>query len=127
MQQRREERRQQKLRAARRVQRAQPVVGHPDPTVAPSGLNCSGCGAELYRQDPGVPGYLPSEKFLRAAAQAKGGLARTVCQRCCLLVHHRRALRLRRLESALVLYKVDLLDLPDALLPNVPALVGPKR
>ncbi|XP_057582544.1 nitric oxide-associated protein 1 isoform X2 [Hippopotamus amphibius kiboko] len=137
--QRREERRQQKLRAGRRVH---PVVGHPDPTVPPSGLNCSGCGAELHCQDPGVPGYLPSEKFLSAAAQEDGGLARTVCQRCWLLVHHRRALRLqvsreqylelvsaalRRPEPALVLYMVDLLALPDALLPHLPALVGPKQ
>lgn len=138
-QQRREERRQQKLRARRREH---PVVGHPDPTVPPSGLNCSGCGAELHCQDPGMPGYLPSEKFLSAAAQADGGLARTVCQRCWLLVHHRRALRLqvsreqylelvsaalRRPGPALVLYMVDLLDLPDALLPDLPALVGPKQ
>ncbi|XP_004419147.1 PREDICTED: nitric oxide-associated protein 1 [Ceratotherium simum simum] len=138
-QQRREERWQQKLRASRR---GHPVVGHPDPTVPPSGLNCSGCGAELHCQDPGVPGYLPSEKFLSAAAQADGGLARTVCQRCWLLVHHRRALRLqvsreqylalvsaalRRPGPALVLYMVDLLDLPDALLPDLPALVGPKQ
>ncbi|XP_058923143.1 nitric oxide-associated protein 1 [Kogia breviceps] len=137
--QRREERRQQKLRTGRRVH---PVVGHPDATVPPSGLNCSGCGAELHCQDPGVPGYLPSEKFLSAAAQEDGGLAQTVCQRCWLLVHHRRALRLqvsreqymelvtaalRRPEPALVLYMVDLLDLPDALLPHLPALVGPKQ
>ncbi|XP_023987786.1 nitric oxide-associated protein 1 [Physeter macrocephalus] len=137
--QRREERRQQKLRTGRRVQ---PVVGHPDATVPPSGLNCSGCGAELHCQDPGVPGYLPSEKFLSAAAQEDGGLAQTVCQRCWLLVHHRRALNLqvsreqymelvtaalRRPEPALVLYMVDLLDLPDALLPHLPALVGPKQ
>ncbi|KAF6131756.1 nitric oxide associated 1 [Phyllostomus discolor] len=138
-QQQREERRQQKLRDSLRVHR---VVGHPDPTVPPSGLNCSGCGAELHCQDPGVPGYLPSEKFLSAAAQADGGLARTVCQRCWLLVHHRRALRLqvsreqylelvsaalRQPEPALVLYMVDLLDLPDSLLPDLPALVGPKQ
>ena len=137
--QQREERRQQKLRDRLRVH---PVVGHPDPTVPPSGLNCSGCGAELHCQDPGVPGYLPSEKFLSAAAQADGGLARTVCQRCWLLVHHRRALRLqvsreqylelvsaalRQPEHALVLYMVDLLDLPDAFLPDLPALVGPKQ
>ncbi|XP_036113617.1 nitric oxide-associated protein 1 isoform X2 [Molossus molossus] len=136
-QQLREERRQQKLRTSLRVHR---VVGHPDPTVPPSGLNCSGCGAELHCQDPGVPGYLPSEKFLSAAAA--GGLARTVCQRCWLLVHHRRALRLqlsreqylelvsaalRQPGPALVLYMVDLLDLPDALLPDLPALVGPKQ
>lgn len=138
-QQRREERRQQKVRASRRVH---PVVGHPDPTVPPSGLNCSGCGAELHCQDPGVPGYLPSEKFRSAAAQTDAGLARTVCQRCWLLVHHRRALRLqvsreqylelvsaalRRPGPSLVLYMVDLLDLPDALLPDLPALVGPKQ
>lgn len=136
--QRREERRQQKLSAKRRVH---PVVGHPDPTVPSSGLNCSGCGAELHCQDPGLPGYLPSEKFLSARAQADG-LARTVCQRCWLLVHHRRALRLqvsreqylelvstalRQPGPALVLYMVDLLDLPDALLPDLPALVGPKQ
>lgn len=134
----REERRQQKLRARLQVH---PVVGHPDPTVPASGLNCSGCGAELHCQDPGLPGYLPSEKFLSARAQADG-LARTVCQRCWLLVHHRRALRLqvsreqylqlvssalRQPGPALVLYMVDLLDLPDALLPDLPALVGPKQ
>ncbi|XP_006189407.2 nitric oxide-associated protein 1 isoform X1 [Camelus ferus] len=137
-QQRREERRLRKLKASGRVH---PVVGHPDPTVPPSGLNCSGCGAELHCQDPGLPGYLPSEKF-SAAAQTEGGLARTVCQRCWLLVHHRRALRLqvsheqylelvsaalRRPEPSLVLYMVDLLDLPDNLLPHLPALVGPKQ
>ncbi|XP_066242603.1 nitric oxide-associated protein 1 [Saccopteryx leptura] len=142
-QQQQEERLQEKLRASHRVHRVveHPVVGHPDPMVQPSGLNCSGCGAELHCQDPGVPGYLPSEKFLSAAAQA-GGLARTVCQRCWLLVHHRRALRLqvsreqylelvsaalRKPGPALVLYMVDLLDLPDALLPDLPALVGPKQ
>uniref|UniRef100_A0A673TBE4 Nitric oxide associated 1 n=1 Tax=Suricata suricatta TaxID=37032 RepID=A0A673TBE4_SURSU len=138
-QQRREERRQQKLRNR---SRQHPVVGHPDPTVPPSGLNCSGCGAQLHCQDPGVPGYLPSEKFLSAAAQTDGGLARTVCQRCWLLVHHRRALRvqmsreqyrelvsaaLRRPGPALVLYMMDLLDLPDTLLPELPALVGPRQ
>ncbi|KAM6221860.1 nitric oxide-associated protein 1 [Rhynchocyon petersi] len=137
--QRREERRQLKLRTNRGVH---PVFGHPDPLVPPSGVNCSGCGAELHCQDPGLPGYLPSEKFHGAAAQGDGGLARTVCQRCWLLVHHRRALRmkvsreqylelvsaaLRRPEPSLVLYMVDLLDLPDPLLPDLPALVGPKQ
>ncbi|XP_062964086.1 nitric oxide-associated protein 1 isoform X2 [Cynocephalus volans] len=137
-QQRREEQRQQKLRASCREHL---VVGHSDPAVPPSGVNCSGCGAELHCQDPGVPGYLPSEKFL-SATQADGGLARTVCQRCWRLVHHRRALRLqvsreqylelvsaalRRPGPALVLYMVDLLDLPDALLPSLPALVGSKQ
>ncbi|KAB1282103.1 Nitric oxide-associated protein 1 [Camelus dromedarius] len=34
---------------------------------------------------------------------------------------------LRRAEPSLVLYMVDLLDLPDNLLPHLPALVGPKQ
>ncbi|KAJ6653613.1 hypothetical protein lerEdw1_009047 [Lerista edwardsae] len=67
----------------------------------------------------------------------------TVCQRCWLLVHHQRALQVqvsqeeyRNLVSTalrgpprhgrppLVLCMVDMLDLPDSLLPNLPELVG---
>lgn len=137
--------RQEQEKERRRLQRQEERLqlklrGNPDPTVPPSGLHCSGCGAELHCQDPGLPGYLPSDKFLGAARD--GGLARTVCQRCWLLVHHRRALRLhlspkrylelvssalRRPGPALVLYLLDLLDLPDPLLPRLPALLGPKQ
>ncbi|XP_060044002.1 nitric oxide-associated protein 1 isoform X3 [Erinaceus europaeus] len=138
-QQRREERRQQKLAARLWEPRA---VEPSDLVVPPSGVFCPGCGAELHCQHPELPGYLPSEKFRGAVEQASGGLSRVVCQRCWLLVHHRRALRLqvshqqylelvssalRRPGPALVLYMVDLLDLPDALLPDLPALVGPKQ
>ncbi|XP_076794823.1 nitric oxide-associated protein 1 isoform X4 [Arvicanthis niloticus] len=136
--QRREERLQQKLRVGLRTL---PVPELPDAPVPPSGIYCSGCGAELHCQHPGLPGFLPGDKF-RDAVQAEGGPTRTVCQRCWLLVHHRRALRLqvsrdqylelvsaalRRPGPALVLYMVDLLDLPDALLPDLPKLVGPKQ
>ncbi|KAM5271729.1 nitric oxide-associated protein 1 [Ctenodactylus gundi] len=136
--QRREMRLQQKFLTGIR---ARPVVKLPVPSVSPSGLSCSGCGAALHCQDPGVPGYLPREK-LHVAAQADGGPAQLVCQRCWLLVHHQRALRLqvsreqylelvsaalRRPGPALVLYLVDLLDLPDTLLPDLSELVGPKQ
>lgn len=136
--QRKEERLQQKLRVGRHPR---PIAELPDPTVPPSGLNCTGCGAELHCQDPGLPGYLPSDKF-SSAAQADGGPSRLVCQRCWLLVHHRRALRLqvsreqylelvsaalRRPGPALVLYMVDLLDLPDPLLSDLPKLVGARQ
>ncbi|XP_051054187.1 nitric oxide-associated protein 1 isoform X2 [Phodopus roborovskii] len=135
---RREERLQWKLRAGLRSLQ---VPELPDATVPPSGIYCSGCGAELHCQHPSLPGYLTEEKF-RGVARADGGRPRTVCQRCWLLVHHRRALRLRvsrdqylELVSAalrqpgpaLVLYMVDLLDLPDTLLPDLPKLVGPKH
>lgn len=137
--QRREERLQRKLRAGLGSQQVPELP--PDAAVPPSGVYCTGCGAELHCQHPSLPGYLPEEKF-RGATQADGGPARTVCQRCWLLVHHRRALRLRvsreqylelvsaalrRPGPALVLYMVDLLDLPDALLPDLPKLVGPKQ
>uniref|UniRef100_A0A4X2KX20 Nitric oxide associated 1 n=2 Tax=Vombatus ursinus TaxID=29139 RepID=A0A4X2KX20_VOMUR len=147
-----EEEREQLLRDERRLVQQQrrirekgqhPVVGSPDSTVPASGVNCSGCGAELHCQDPSVPGYLPSEKYRSLEAQTEaGGLARAVCQRCWFLVHHQRALRvrvdreqyrelvhaaLRRPGPALVLYLVDVLDLPDPLLPDLPDLLGPKQ
>ncbi|XP_043828870.1 nitric oxide-associated protein 1 [Dromiciops gliroides] len=142
----RDERRQRRLAQQQRKTREKgqhPLVGSPDPTVPASGVNCSGCGAELHCQDPSEPGYMPSEKYRSLQAQADaGGLAGAVCQRCWLLVHHQRALRvrvsreqyrelvraaLRRSGPALVLYLVDVFDLPDPLLPDLPDLLGPKR
>ncbi|KAM4854826.1 nitric oxide-associated protein 1 [Thomomys bottae] len=135
---RREERLQRQLRVGRR---AHTEPASPTPKVPPSGLYCSGCGAELHCQDPDLPGYLSEDRFRRAAEEGSGQ-ARAVCRRCWLLVHHQRALRLqvsrgqyvelvsaalRRPGPALVLYMVDLLDLPDALLPDLPSLVGPKQ
>ncbi|XP_021117968.1 nitric oxide-associated protein 1 isoform X2 [Heterocephalus glaber] len=140
-QQRREEWLQRKLRAGGRASPAAELLDLPDLSVPSSGLHCSGCGAELHCQDSRLPGYLPGEK-LRGAAPVDGGPARLVCQRCWLLLHHRRALRLqvtreqylelvsaalRRPNPSLVLYMVDLLDLPDPLLPDLPAVLGPKQ
>ncbi|XP_051821085.1 nitric oxide-associated protein 1 [Antechinus flavipes] len=138
--QQRDERRLAQQQRRAREKRLHPVVGSPDPSVPASGMSCSGCGAELHCQEPSVPGYLPSEKYRQLLAEADG-LARAVCQRCWLLVHHQRALRvcvsreqyrelvhvaLRRPGPALVLYLLDLLDLPDPLLPELPDLLGPR-
>uniref|UniRef100_A0A8C3T3C1 Nitric oxide associated 1 n=1 Tax=Chelydra serpentina TaxID=8475 RepID=A0A8C3T3C1_CHESE len=125
-----------------REKRQHRVTGRPDPSVPPSGVSCSGCGAELHCRDPAVPGYLPSEKYLRLM-EAHRALQGAVCQRCWLLVHHHQALHMqvsreqyRNLVSAalrspprhgrspLVLYMVDMLDLPDSVLPDLPQLVG---
>ncbi|CAM4655513.1 unnamed protein product [Lepidochelys kempii] len=163
-----------------REKRQHRVTGRPDPSVPPSGVSCSGCGAELHCRDPAVPGYLPSEKYLRlmggqgalgsseglgalggsegqgalgsseglGAQGALGGsevhraLQGVLCQRCWLLIHHQQALHMhvsreqyRNLVSAalrspprhgrppLVLYMVDMLDLPDSVLPDLPQLV----
>ncbi|XP_030420956.1 nitric oxide-associated protein 1 [Gopherus evgoodei] len=125
-----------------REKRQHRVTGRPDPSVPPSGVSCSGCGAELHCRDPAVPGYLPSEKY-RSLMGGQGALGRVVCQRCWLLVHHQQALHMqvsreqyRNLVSAalrspprhgrrpLVLYMVDMMDLPDSVLQDLPQLVG---
>nr|XP_056704902.1 nitric oxide-associated protein 1 [Euleptes europaea] len=88
--------------------------GAPDPSVPSSGVGCSGCGAELHCQDPALPGYLPSAKYLsmvgrpgEAPPQDRGpgepqdggrpekALEDAVCQRCWLLKHHQQALRVQ--------------------------------
>ncbi|CAM5148025.1 unnamed protein product [Natator depressus] len=136
-----------------REKRQHRVTGRPDPSVPPSGVSCSGCGAELHCRDPAVPGYLPSEKYLRLMeglgaqgalgnSEAHRALQGVLCQRCWLLIHHQQALHMhvsreqyRNLVSAalrspprhgrppLVLYMVDMLDLPDSVLPDLPQLV----
>ncbi|XP_059578195.1 nitric oxide-associated protein 1 [Alligator mississippiensis] len=120
--------------------------GQPDPSMPTSSVSCSGCGAELHCQDPAMPGYMPSEKYLSLLGEpeGQGGLRGAVCQRCWLLVHHQQALRLevsrdqyrslvstalrqlpRHGRAPLVLYVADVLDLPDTLLPDLPELLGP--
>ncbi|XP_074087681.1 nitric oxide-associated protein 1 [Macrotis lagotis] len=131
------ERRRREERRLRRLARPPPAAGSPDPAAPAGGLSCPGCGAELHCRDPELPGYVPPEK-----CGAPGAPGRAVCQRCWLLLHHRRALRLRlgperhrelvraalrRPGPALVLYVLDVLDLPDPLLPALPALLGPRR
>ncbi|XP_048360470.1 nitric oxide-associated protein 1 [Sphaerodactylus townsendi] len=89
--------------------------GSPDPSVPSSGVGCSGCGAELHCQDPALPGYLPSAKYLslverpgeppREGDEGQGepparehpekALEDAVCQRCWLLLHHQQALQVQ--------------------------------
>ncbi|XP_007427076.1 nitric oxide-associated protein 1 [Python bivittatus] len=172
-QQRLQRKRRQQLREGRqKAPRSHQAAGRPDPSVRSSGVNCSGCGAELHCRDPAVPGYLPSEKYLslvgpevllqaeedkgrprepkeeaEAAAAWKDSVRKalegTVCQRCWLLVHHQQALKVEMTRetyynlvsaalkrpphhgrSPLVLCMVDVLDLPDSLLPDLSRLVG---
>ncbi|XP_074445711.1 nitric oxide-associated protein 1 [Larus michahellis] len=122
------------------------AVGRPDPSVPPSGVSCSGCGAELQCQDGAAPGFVPAEKYrsLSEGPAGPAGLRGAVCQRCWLLAHHGRALRLRlppeqhrEVVSAalrrpprhgrgpLLLYILDLLELPDPVLPQLQGLLGP--
>ncbi|NXJ77328.1 NOA1 protein, partial [Trogon melanurus] len=122
------------------------AAGTPDPSVPPSGVSCSGCGAELQCRETAAPGFVPSEKYRSLSGGPSGlaGLRGAVCQRCWLLAHHGRALGLRlppeqhrRVVSAalrrplrhgrgpLLLYILDVLELPDPVLPQLPGLLGP--
>lgn len=114
------------------------VFGTPDADEPVSDTCCSGCGAVLHCTAPHVPGYLPSEKYKTLLQE--GGLSEATCQRCHLLTHHHKALSLQvsrdqfwavvwqiRPHQALVLLIVDLLDLPDSVVPHLPELVGANK
>lgn len=112
------------------------VVGTADGSVAASDTPCAGCGARLHCLDPERPGFVPSEKF----KEVVGALSDGVCQRCHLLVHHSMALRVRveedefkriiaqvRHRGVLVLCMVDVLDLPNTIIPDLVDLVGDNK
>lgn len=111
------------------------TYGNPDAEMPISDVSCSGCGAIMHCVAPELPGYLPSEKYKPLLEEVKLGGA--TCQRCFLLTHHRKALSITmtkedyvkivsgiRAQKALVLLIVDLLDLPDSIVPDLPQLVG---
>ncbi|XP_073342700.1 nitric oxide-associated protein 1 [Pagrus major] len=114
------------------------VFGTPDVDEPVSDTCCAGCGAVLHCTAVDVPGYLPSEKF--RVLQQEERLGEATCQRCHLLTHHHKALNLQvssdqyravvqqlRPLRALVLLIVDLLDVPDSIVPDLPALVGTNK
>ncbi|XP_054453671.1 nitric oxide-associated protein 1 [Anoplopoma fimbria] len=114
------------------------VFGSPDVDEPFSDSCCRGCGAVLHCTAAGVPGYLPSEKYKVLLQEQR--LSAATCQRCHLLTHHHRALNLHmtsgqyravvqqiRPHRALVLLVVDLLDVPDSIVPDLPELVGTNK
>ena len=114
------------------------VFGTPDADEPVSDTRCSGCGALLHCAAIQAPGYLPSEKY-KALIQDRL-LRGATCQRCHLLTHHQKALNLQlprdqyrdvvrqiRHLQALVLLVVDLLDLPDSVVSDLPDLVGANK
>lgn len=123
---------------SKKVKKQQKIYGTPDVEVAVSDSCCSGCGALMHCTDPEMPGYLPSEKFKVLVEEDK--LKKAICQRCFLINHHQKALNVTmskeeyrvivkriKSEKALVLLIVDLLDLPDSIIPDLPELVGKNK
>lgn len=114
------------------------VFGTADVDEPVSDSCCSGCGAVLHCTAAAVPGYLPSEKY--KVLLQEGRLSGATCQRCHLLTHHHKALSLHmtsdqyravvqqvRPLKALVLLIIDLLDVPDSIVPDLPELVGTNK
>lgn len=114
------------------------VYGTPDAEQPASSTCCSGCGALLHCAAPEIAGYLPSEKYKALVAEDR--LRSSVCQRCYHLTHHQKALTVemskeqyrdvvRGIKSlkGLVLLIVDLLDLPDSIVPGLTDLVGTNK
>uniref|UniRef100_A0A3B4BJE8 Uncharacterized protein n=1 Tax=Periophthalmus magnuspinnatus TaxID=409849 RepID=A0A3B4BJE8_9GOBI len=93
-----------------------------DPSARFSSVPCSGCGALLQTIDPVVPGFLPLSN-------------RTLCQRCHLLTHHQQILEVtlnqdhfrQTVTRVLVLLVVDLVDLPDSIIPDLKDLIGSNK
>ncbi|KAK2890913.1 hypothetical protein Q8A67_013556 [Cirrhinus molitorella] len=125
-------------RTKSKVKKQQKIYGTPDVDVAVSDTCCSGCGALMHCTDPEIPGYLPSEKFKVLVEEDQ--LKKAICQRCYLIIHHQKALNVTmskeeystivkriKSEKALVLLIVDLLDLPDSIIPDLPELVGKNK
>ncbi|XP_054239063.1 nitric oxide-associated protein 1 [Indicator indicator] len=139
-------RREREPRSERRERGALSAARRPDPSVPPSDVSCSGCGAELQCCDSAAPGFVPAEKYrsLSEGPDGEAGLRNAVCQRCWMLSHHGQALGLRlppeqhRLvvsaalrrplrhgRGPLLLYILDLLELPDPVLPQLQGLMSP--
>ncbi|KAM4733080.1 nitric oxide-associated protein 1 [Anableps anableps] len=132
-----------KSQKKKKKKRAEPrgehrVFGTADAEGPVSDTSCSGCGAVLHCVAADLPGFLPSEKF--KVLLEDGKLAGATCQRCHLITHHHKALNLQmtreqyrdvvrqvRNRKALVLLIVDLLDLPDSIVPDLPGLVGTNK
>ncbi|CAB1325483.1 unnamed protein product [Coregonus sp. 'balchen'] len=116
----------------------QKIYGTPDMEEPVSDTCCNGCGAVMHCTAPDVAGYLPSEKYKLLLEEDE--LKKAICQRCYLLTHHQKALTIKmskeeyrdivrrvKSEKALVLLIVDLLDIPDSIVPDLLELVGENK
>lgn len=111
--------------------------GTPDPNVPVSKIPCGGCGALMHCVDPGLPGYLPSEKF---TAMTNSDKKRSSCQRCEFLEHFNVSIDVTvppdeypaiiskiRENKSIVIMMVDMLDFPCSMWPDMMTIFGKNR
>ncbi|XP_013420504.1 nitric oxide-associated protein 1-like [Lingula anatina] len=106
------------------------LYGGPDPEEPISDVPCTGCGALLHCQDPGVPGYMPSQRYKQLKPEERKAAH---CQRCHMMTHFNLALNvqvspkeypqiiseLKTQKTSLVILLVDLLDLSNSFIDNL--------
>lgn len=111
--------------------------GTPSLAIPMSKTPCGGCGALLHCQDPGIPGYIPSEIFINCN---KADLRAIKCQRCHFMDNYKMALTvsvnpeeyprlLSRIKNqkALVILMVDMTDFPCSIWPGILDVIGPDQ
>ncbi|XP_011647614.1 nitric oxide-associated protein 1 isoform X1 [Pogonomyrmex barbatus] len=109
--------------------------GTPDPNSNISSVPCGGCGALLHCKDHALPGYLPSELFLKKSNQE---LQVMICQRCHFMRHYNTTLEVKvsadeypellkviKTKKCAVILMVDLTDFPCSIWPEINSVLHP--
>ena len=115
----------------------QSTYGTPDPRVPVSEVPCSGCGAHLHCKETSIPGYVPSELFIKLS---RNELKQIHCQRCHFLINYNTAINVTvtpedytniistiKDKFALAVILVDLLDFPCSIFTGLKDLLGANR
>lgn len=109
--------------------------GTPDPNSSVSRIPCGGCGALLHCKDHALPGYLPSELFLK---RNEHELRLMVCQRCHFMKYYNAMLEVKvspdefaelikviKTKKCAVILMVDLTDFPCSIWPQIKSVLHP--
>ncbi|XP_032679628.1 nitric oxide-associated protein 1 [Odontomachus brunneus] len=110
--------------------------GTPDPNSRVSPVPCGGCGALLHCKDHALPGYLPSELFLKKNISE---LRLMICQRCHFMKYYNAMLEVKvspdkfvelikviKTKKCAVILMVDLTDFPCSIWPEIKSVLHPR-
>lgn len=109
--------------------------GTPDPNSSISSVPCGGCGALLHCKDQALPGFLPSELFLKKSEQE---LRVMICQRCHFMQYYNTTLEVKvsadeypqllkviKKKNCAIILMVDLTDFPCSIWPEINSVLHP--
>lgn len=109
--------------------------GTPDPNSSISSIPCGGCGALLHCKDQALPGYLPSELFLKRSERQ---LRVMICQRCHFMRYYNTTLEVKvsvdeypellkviKKKRCAVILMIDLTDFPCSIWPEINSVLHP--